>query len=286
MERNAVALFCERTGERAAVLAQNGEIVRACAVRQSKGRGEPPHRDPGGDSEIMPFGKLGKRPVVLPEVQRRAVKALAVAVPGAVDTALKDVRRAEILELLGVGREQQRRARVAVQKAHIQLTRGLAEYLRQASRAAGRREQADAVQTEAVHQRAAVKRGNAVRHSQLLERAAVVERITADGSGVLRQRHCADAVRFVHGERAAAGHAHGKRVPAGEVGGAAAQDIPAERGDGRAVDLVGQQHDRVACLAPQDAHPLRLRLAGEDKFVFAVDAAHGYRSFAFFSCKL
>ena len=58
MERNAVALFCERTGERAAVLAQNGEIVRACAVRQSKGRGEPPHRDPGGDSEIMPFGKL------------------------------------------------------------------------------------------------------------------------------------------------------------------------------------------------------------------------------------
>ena len=94
------------------------------------------------------------------------------------------------------------------------------------------------------------------------------------------------SVRFVHGERAAAGHAHGKRVPAGEVGGAAAQDIPAERGDGRAVDLVGQQHDRVACLASQDAHPIRLRLAGEDKFVFAVDAAHGYRSFAFFSCKL
>ena len=86
---NAVALFCERTGERAAVLTQNGEIVRACAVRQSKGAASR-HRDPGGDSEIMPFGKLGKRPVVLPEVQRRAVKALAVAVPGAVDTALKD----------------------------------------------------------------------------------------------------------------------------------------------------------------------------------------------------
>ena len=146
MERNAVALFCERTGERAAVLAQNGEIVRACAVRQGKGRGEPPHRDPGGDGEIMPLGKLGKRPVVLPEVQRRAVKALAVAVPGAVDTALKDMRRAEILELLGVGREQQRRARIAVQKAHIQLTRGLAEYFRQAGRAARRREPADAVQ--------------------------------------------------------------------------------------------------------------------------------------------
>lgn len=53
-------------------------------------------------------------------------------------TALKDVRRAEVLELLGVGREQQRRARIAVQKAHIQLTRGLAEYLRQAGRAARR----------------------------------------------------------------------------------------------------------------------------------------------------
>ena len=286
MERNAVALFCERTGERAAVLAQNGEIVRACAVRQGKGRGEPPHRDPGGDGEIMPLGKLGKRPVVLPEVQRRAVKALAVAVPGAVDTALKDMRRAEILELLGVGREQQRRARIAVQKAHIQLTRGLAEYFRQAGRAARRREQADAVQTEAVHQRAAVKRGNAVCHGQLLERAAVVERIAADGFELFRQRHGADAVRFVHGERAAAGHAHGKRVPAGEVGGAAAQDISAERGNGRAVDLVGQQHDRVARLAPQDAHPLCLRLAGEDQFVFAVDAAHGHRSFAFFSCKL
>ncbi len=84
-----------RAGRRAHAERRDSPRVR-CPTEQR--RGEPPHRDPGGDSEIMPFGKLGKRPVVLPEVQRRAVKALAVAVPGAVDTALKDVRRAEVLE--------------------------------------------------------------------------------------------------------------------------------------------------------------------------------------------
>lgn len=73
---------------------ENGEVVLACAVRERERRGKPAHRDPCRDRKIVPFGKLGQGAVVLAEVQHRPVKALAVAVPGAVNAALKDVRRA------------------------------------------------------------------------------------------------------------------------------------------------------------------------------------------------
>ena len=264
--------------------AQAVQIRSAGGVRQLIRRGQPPHGHAGGHAEVVAVEQAFQREVVPAEMEHAAFKALAVAVPRAVNAALEDMRGRERFQLLGIGGKQQADARAAMQEHHIQLARVLAEYAVQAGRRGGIGVQPDMPQRAAVHQRVAAKVAHRAGERQPLEAAAVVKRMPAHALQAARQGDRADGVCIVHGFRPAAGDAHRKGLAAREIGRAFAERIGAERNHRRAADLVRQAHGIVPRFAPQDGSAVRRLRAGQQQLVFALDRAHGAPSFHHVFC--
>ena len=80
-----------------------------CGIREHKRYGKPPHAARAATEKIVPLEQFAQGSIILPKIQRTAVKALAVAVSYTVNAPLKNMRRTEVTQFLDVLGEQQPR---------------------------------------------------------------------------------------------------------------------------------------------------------------------------------